>query len=268
MEIEGKVCVVTGAASGIGRAVAQRFATDGASGVVVADVHEAGARAVAEEIVAAGGRAIPFVADVGTSDGNRALIDAATAEFGPVDVFHANAGVASAQGLRADDDEWDRQWRVNTMAHVWAVRQLVPEWRSRGEGYFISTASMAGILTSLGDGAYAATKHAAVGFAEWLAITYGGQGVHVSCLCPGVVRTGMLPRQMSGDQASATIGGGDVREPEDVAAAVVDAMRAERFLILSHPEMQEHITRQAADRDRWIGGMQRLLERGRAARRR
>ncbi len=220
---------------------------------------------VATEIVAATGRAgaaIGVAADVGTEAGNAALI-AAAERVGPVDLFFANAGVALSGGPELPDSTWDLAWRVNLMAHVYAARLLLPGWLARGEGYLVTTASMAGILTSLGDGAYAATKHAAVGFAEWMAITYGDRGIRVSCLCPGGVDTAML-RGAIGDagKAAALIGGGNVLQPDDVAETVVAGIGDERFLILSHPEMQGHIERQAGDRERWLRGMRRLLARG------
>lgn len=264
MELQGRVCVVTGAAGGIGSACARAFAAAGARGVVVADLDAAGAETVAGEIRAAGGHAIAVAADVGTEAGNLELIGRAEEKFGPIDLFHANAGVAVGQGIAAPDDVWDLVWRVNVMAHVWVARALVPRWIERGGGYLITTASMAGILTSLGDGPYAATKHAAVGFAEWLAITHGAEGVRVSCLCPGAINTKMLRGALeSAAQASSVIGGGAVMEPAEVASLVVQAVRDERFLILTHPEMMEYVQRKATDRDRWLRGMQRLWERGR-----
>lgn len=265
MELRDRVCVVTGGAGGIGSALARRFAAEGARAVVVSDLDGDGAERVAAALRAGGTRALAVAADVGTEAGNVALVDAAEEAFGAVDVFHANAGVAGAP-LDAGDDRWGLQWRVNVMAHVWAVRRLLPGWLARGEGYFLSTASMAGILTSVGDLAYAATKHAAVGYAELLAITYGGQGVRVSCLCPGGVNTPMLTASTGGDatKAAALIGGGAVRQPDEVADAVVAAIREERFLVLSHPEMREYMERKAADTDRWVRGMQRLWERTRS----
>ena len=256
--------MVTGGAGGIGSAVARAFAAADARGVAVSDIDGEGAEVVAESIRKAGGQAIAVQADIGTEAGNAALIDATEDAYGPIDLFHANAGVGAGFGPEAPDADWDLVWRVNVMAHVWAARILLPGWMARGEGYFVSTASMAGILTSLGSGPYATTKHAAVGFAEWMAITYHADGIKVSCLCPGGVNTRML-RAATGDavRSSARIGGGEVREPEDVAETVVDAIRDERFLIMSHPEMHEYVERQAKDRDRWINGMRRLWSRTR-----
>jgi NAD(P)-dependent dehydrogenase (short-subunit alcohol dehydrogenase family) len=266
MELTGRVCVVTGGAGGIGSAVSRRFAAGGAK-VVVADLDQAAVDAVADDIKASGGQAIGVAADIGSEAGNLALIDHAEAAFGPVDLFYANAGVGSGAGVEATDEDWDKLWRVNVMAHVWAARRLVPEWIAKGEGYLVTTASMAGILTSLGDGPYAATKHAAVGFAEWVAITHGSDGVRVSCLCPGAVNTPMLRGTgMSAAGAARLIGGGGVAEPDQVAEIVAQAVNDERFLILTHDEMPEYMNRQANDRDRWIKGMRRLWDRGRERR--
>jgi NAD(P)-dependent dehydrogenase (short-subunit alcohol dehydrogenase family) len=263
MNISGRVVVVTGGAGGIGSALSRRFAAEGARGVIVADRDGPAAQRVAAGIVERGGRAIGVAADVGTEAGNVDLLRAAEAALGPVDIFFANAGVAGG-GVDASDAVWDLQWRVNVMAHVWAARHLLPGWLARGEGYFLSTASMAGLLTSVGDGVYSATKHAAVGWAEFLAYTYRDQGVRVSCLCPGGVDTPMLTAATGGDaaKAAALIGGGAVRSPDEVADTCVEAIRDERFLILSHPEMQDYMQRKAGDTDRWIRGMTRLWARG------
>src|SRR3954447_3623103 len=188
MELNGRVAVVTGGASGIGRALARRVAADGAR-VVVADIDGDGAGAVASAIgdVAVGVRCdVSLDADVG------ALINRAEDAFGPVDVFFANAGIGSGSGLDADDAVWEASWGVNVSAHVLAARRLVPGWVERGEGYFVSTASAAGLLSQIGDAPYSVTKHAAVGFAEWLSLTFGDRGVRVSCLCPMGVNTAML----------------------------------------------------------------------------
>jgi NAD(P)-dependent dehydrogenase (short-subunit alcohol dehydrogenase family) len=264
MELNDRVVVVTGGAGGIGSALARRFAADGARGVVVADRDGEGAHRVAEGIVAGGAKAIAVAGDIGTEAGNVELITAAENAFGPIDIFCANAGVAGSR-LDPTDDNIDLQWRVNVMAHIWATRHLLPGWLARGEGYLVTTASMAGILTSIGDGVYSATKHAAVGWAEFVAYTYRDQGVRASCLCPGVVDTPMATALTNGDAAKAAqlIGGGAVKSPDEVAQVVADAIREERFLILSHPEMREFMERKATDTDRWIRGTARLWQRGR-----
>jgi len=260
MEIAGKVAVVTGGASGIGRALCRRFAAEGAS-VVVADVDAPGAAAVAQEIE---GLAVP--GDMSVEADVMALIDAAVLSFGRVDLFCANAGIltgsrpddpAASIGPDASDPDWDRMWRVNVLAHVYAARTVVPLMLDQGGGYFLVTASAAGLLTMLGNAPYAVTKHAAVALAEWLAVTYGDRGLRVSCLCPQLVRTEMLASALpaADQQGIAKLG---VLEPGDVAAAVVDGLREERFLILPHPEVSDYFQRKASDYDRWLAGMRRL----------
>lgn len=260
MELQDRVVVVTGGASGIGRALALRCATEGARGVVVADIDEVGAQRVADEI---GERGVGCGCDVADDAQVGALIDRARDAFGPVDIFCANAGIATGQGLEAPDEAWDLITGVNVRAHVLAARRLVPEWVERGEGYFVSTASAAGLLNQIGDAPYAVTKAGAVAFAEWLAITYGDEGVRVSCLCPMGVRTPLLEGglEMEGDEgvgARVVAAAGRLLEPDDVAAEVIDAIRAERFLILPHPEVGEFMRRKGDDHDRWLLGMRRL----------
>jgi len=259
MELAGKVAVVTGGASGIGRALCRRFAAEGAS-VVVADVDAPGAAAVAQEI---GGLAVP--GDMSVEADVIALVDAARLSFDRVDVFCANAGIlwgvppddpSDAVGPDASDEAWERMWRVNVLSHVYAVRAVVPLMLDQGGGHILVTASAAGLLTVLGNAPYAVTKHAAVALAEWLAITYGDRGLQVSCLCPELVRTGMLAAV--GQDLGGAAAGADVIEPEDVAAAVVEALRDGRFLVLPHPRVGEYFKRKADDYDRWLAGMRRL----------
>ncbi|MEA2397573.1 MAG: hypothetical protein QOK25_1129 [Thermoleophilaceae bacterium] len=263
MDVEGKVVVVTGGASGIGRALAQRFARDGARGVMVADLDGPGAEAVASGI---GTAAIGLRCDVASEEDVDALIDRAGTEFGPVDLFCANAGVGAGTDLDTPDEVWEMAYAVNVRAHLLAARRLVPEWVERGEGYFLTTASAAGLLTQIGSAPYSVTKHAAVAFAEWLSVTYGDRGVRVSCLCPMGVNTGMLQAglSLSGEEGLGTrvvAAAGDVLEPEQVADVVVDALREERFLILPHPEVLDFFQRKGADYDRWLAGMRRLQAR-------
>ena len=260
MELAGRVAVVTGGASGIGRAMCRRFAAAGAS-VVVADVDSLGAATVAQEI---GGVAVP--GDMSLEADVAALVETTLLSFDRIDVFCANAGIlwgvlpddpAELIGPEAPDAAWDRIWRVNVMAHVYAARAVVPPMLGRGGGHIVITASAAGLLTLLGNAPYSVTKHAAVGLAEWLAITYGDRGLRVSCLCPQLVRTEMLAgaTAATGEQSLAHV---DVLEPDQVADAVVDGLREERFLILPHPEVAEYFRRKAADYDRWLAGMRRL----------
>lgn len=253
MNVEGAVAVVTGGASGIGRALALALADAGAAGVVVADLDGAGAEAVAERI---GAHARGVACDAADGAQVRALIDGAEDAFGPVGLFCANAGVAIGQDLEEDEAVWERALDINVRAHVIAARQLVPRWLERGGGYFFATASAAGLLTQIGSAPYAVTKHAAVAFAEWLSVTYGDRGIGVSCLCPMGVNTAML----AGDDAAvrAVTTAGAVLEPEEVAAAALEAIAAERFLVLPHPEVLTFFRRKADDYDRWLAGMRRL----------
>lgn len=255
MELGGRVAVVTGGATGIGRALCRRFAAEGAR-VVVGDVDGAGAAAVASDI---GGR--PVAADVSVEADVAHLVQAALDAHGQVDLFCSNAGIlwgappddpAAPIGVEAPDEAWDRIWRVNFMAHVYGARAVLPSMLERGEGYLLTTASAAGLLTSIGNAPYAVTKHAAVALAEWLAITYGDAGIRVSCLCPEGVRTEMLA------SAGDWFGVAGALEPEEVAAAAVEGVRAEQFLILPHPQVAEYFRRKAGDYDRWLRGMRRV----------
>jgi NAD(P)-dependent dehydrogenase (short-subunit alcohol dehydrogenase family) len=255
MELKDRVVVVTGGASGIGRALCRRFAAEGARGVAVADLDGAAAKAVADEF---GGLAVST--DVAVEADIVALVDRATAAFGPVDLFCSNAGIGVGVGIETPDEDWDRIWKVNFMAHVYAARAVIPAMIARGEGYLLQTASAAGLLTNLGAAPYSVTKHSAVALAEWLAITYGDAGLKVSCLCPQGVDTPMLKHALdqAGGAGSVVLRGGAMKQPEEVAEAVVQGLRAEEFLILPHPEVAEYFKRKANDYDRWIGGMRRL----------
>ena len=260
MELAGKTSVITGGAGGIGSALARRFAAEGAVGVVVADVDLEGATAVADQINGAHpGVALAVSCDVGEDASVTALIDAAEATFGPIDLFFANAGIGGGTDLETPDADWDRAFAVNVKAHYFAARRLVPGWVARGDGYFCSTASAAGLLTQIGSAPYSVTKHAAVAFAEWLSVTFGAHGVKVSCLCPMGVNTNML--RAGGVGADVVLAAGDVKEPDDVAGIVVDAIREERFLILPHPEVLTFMQRKTSDYDRWLNGMRRLAAR-------
>jgi NAD(P)-dependent dehydrogenase (short-subunit alcohol dehydrogenase family) len=259
MELTDKVAIVTGGAGGIGRALAWRFVEEGARGVVVADLDSAGPDAVAAEI---GERATGFAGDVADEATVRALIARAEEAFGPVDLFCANAGVAAGIGLESDEAVWDLAFGVNIRAHIHAAKALVPGWVERGSGYFLTTASAAGLLTQIGSAPYAVTKHAAVAFAEWLSVTYGASGIRVSCLCPMGVNTAMLNAGVDGEDG-VTAGdvvraAGGVVEPEQVADDVVAALREERFLVLPHPEVLTFFQRKGSDYDRWLAGMRRL----------
>jgi NAD(P)-dependent dehydrogenase (short-subunit alcohol dehydrogenase family) len=254
MNLSDKVVVVTGGASGIGRALARRFADEGARGVVVADLDGDGAQEVADEI---GGLGV--ACDVAVEAQVTELVARAASAFGPVDLFCANAGVAVGTDEAAPDAEWDLALAVNVKAHVYAARALMPAWLERGEGYFLATASAAGLLTQIGSAPYAVSKHAAVAFAEWLSVTYGDRGIRVSCLCPMGVKTAMTAGDGLATDIVATAG--TMLDPEEVAAAVVEGLQSERFLILPHPEVQTFFARKADDYDRWLAGMRRLQAR-------
>lgn len=257
MHLRDKVVVVTGAARGIGAALASRFATEGASGVVVSDVDGETAERTAAAIVESGGRAIAVRTDVTDAGQVVDLVAAAESAFGPVDLFCSNAGIAVGMGLDAPADAWSASWSVNVMAHVNAANAVLPSMLARGEGYLLNTVSAAGLLTCPGDAPYSATKHAALGFAEWLSVTYGASGIRVSTLCPLGVRTNMLmPGIESGNpSALAVAASGDILAPEQVADAVVDGLADERFLILPHPEVGAMYSGKAADPDKWLGRM-------------
>ena len=253
MELDDRIVVVTGGAHGIGRAMCRRFAHEGAA-VVVVDLEAKGAGDVAREV---GGT--PLVADVSVAADVRRVVDETLAIHRRIDLFCSNAGISVGGPLEnTSDAEWDRTWRVNVMAHVYAARAVLPSMLAAGRGYLLQTASAAGLLSQIGSAPYAVSKHGAVAFAEWLAITYGERGIRVSCLCPQGVRTRML--EEAGEPAQALLGD-TALEPEAVAAAVVDGLREERFLILPHPEVAEYVRRKATDYDRWIRGMQRLQRR-------
>lgn len=261
MDLNGKVAVVTGGAHGIGRAMALRFAREGAAGVVIADLDGDDAARVAEEI---GERGLGVRCDVARDDENEALIRQAEEAFGPVDLFCANAGVAiGTDPLETTEAEWDLAFGVNTRAHVYAAKHLLPGWLERGTGYWLGTASAAGLLTQIGSAPYALTKHAAVAFAEWMSVTYGDQGIRASCLCPMGVNTALF-RGGAEDIEDAPMptqvvaAAGNVLEPDDVADVVMDALGEERFLVLPHPEVLTFFQRKSSDYDRWLAGMRRL----------
>lgn len=251
MELAGRTALVTGGGNGIGAALVLAFAAEGAR-VVVADRDGAAAQAVAEQVGGVG-----LSVDVSTAEANTTMVADAEAAVGPLDLLACNAGIAVSGGVDAPDPDWDRAWRVNVMAHVWAVRAWLPGVLDRGHGYLLSTASAAGLLTNIGAAPYSVTKHAAVALAEWLAITHGDAGLKVSCLCPMFVATGLLEelREVPGGKGLTAAG---VLPPDQVAAAAVEGIRAERFLILPHPEVATFEERRTSDRERWLAGMRKL----------
>jgi len=263
VKVAEKVAVVTGGGNGIGGAVAAKLAQQDAR-VVVADLDARAADAVADAINAEHpGAAVGVGADVSETTQIEKLIQRAESEFGPVDIYFANAGITGVSGLDVTEAEWDHSIDVNLRAHIRAAQLLVPRWVERGEGYFVSTASAAGLLTQIGSATYAVTKHAAVGFAEWLAIGYGDQGVRVSCLCPMGVNTELLyagektgdPRGVAATRAVTSAG--EVLEPAQIARDVLAAVDEERFLILPHAAVLDMFRQKATDYERWLRGMRR-----------
>ena len=251
MKLAGKHAVVTGGANGIGRALARKFAAEGAR-VVVADLDLERASELASEI---GGLAVAV--DVGDEASLRALVERAESEGGPIDLFCSNAGIGVLGGVEVANEDWQKIWEVNVMAHVYAARAVLPSMLERGEGYLLNTASAAGLLTQIESACYSATKHAAVGFAEWLAVTYGDRGIAVSVLCPQAVRTAMTADFENGGVA----GVDGMIEPEEVADCVIEALGEERFMILPHPTVAQYLQNKAGDYDRWLAGMRRLRAR-------
>jgi NAD(P)-dependent dehydrogenase (short-subunit alcohol dehydrogenase family) len=248
MEIKDKIIVITGGASGIGKAMAQRFTRDGAKQIVVADRDAEGLEAVAAEI---GARAIPT--DVSDEQAVINLIKTTEDDYGQIDLLCNNAGIGVGGGPETPNEDWERIWQINVMAHVYAARAALPAMIARGDGYILNTASAAGLLTQVGSAPYAVTKHAAVSFAEWLSVTYGDRGLKVSALCPQAVRTAMTAGNEGG---VASIDG--LMEPEVLCDCVVETLREEKFLVLPHPEVLTYIQRKAGDYDRWLSGMRRL----------
>jgi NAD(P)-dependent dehydrogenase (short-subunit alcohol dehydrogenase family) len=250
MILKDKVAVITGGASGIGKAMAIRFLAEGARQIVISDINAEGLQAVADEI---GALAIP--ADVSKEDEVINLIRTSEAEFGQIDLLCSNAGIGIGGGTEVANDEWQRIWDINLMAHVYAARAALPAMIARGEGYLLNTSSAAGLLTQIGSAPYAVTKHAAVGLAEWLAITHGHQGIKVSVLCPQAVRTAMTA---GNDGGVAGVDG--MMEPEELCDTVIEALEEERFLVLPHEEVLTYMQRKTSDYDRWLNGMRRLQE--------
>jgi NAD(P)-dependent dehydrogenase (short-subunit alcohol dehydrogenase family) len=253
MELKGKNVVVTGAGRGIGEALAREFHHRGAR-VVLADLR--GASDVAETLDGS----IGIEVDVSTEAGNRELVEQSITALGQVDLFFANAGVGNGAGIiETPENDWELAMNVNVHAHRWAAKYLLPDWLERGEGYFCSTASAAGLLAQIGSGPYTLTKRAAVAFAEYLAITYGDRGVKVTCLCPQGVNTAMLH---AGDDAlpggNVVKAAGDVLEPADVAVEVADTIEREGFFVLPHPEVADYMKLKADNPERWLGGMRKL----------
>ena len=247
MLVRDKVVVITGAARGIGEALARRFHAEGARALVAADLDGAGAERVAADT---GGFAMRV--DVGCEEDIQRLVNETIQRYGQIDLFCSNAGVFSPGGIDAPDKDWLQMRDVHLLAHVYAARVVLPGMLARGNGYLLQTVSAAGLLTSLESATYAVTKHAALGLAEWLSMTYGDSGIKVSALCPQGVRTGMLMQDPNNFLVEGSV------SVEQVADSVMEGLEAERFLILPHPEVAEYFRRKANDYDRWLRGMRRL----------
>lgn len=256
MQIKDKVVVVTGAASGIGRALCERFAAEGARAVVASDIDQAG---INETLIALvpHTQAMGVVCDAGNEEAVERLVKQTLAQYGQIDLFCSNAGIFTAGDENVATAAWQKIWDINVMAHVFAARAVLPGMLERGEGYLLNTASAAGLLSQVGSAPYSVTKHAAIGFAEWLSITYGNRGIRVSVLCPQAVRTKMTA---VGDGDGGVAGLDGMLEPAQLADTVISTLAEERFLVLPHPEVLTYMRRKTDDYDRWLGGMRRLHE--------
>jgi len=259
VKLSGKVVVVTGAAGGIGAALARRFAGEQAAALVLADLDGAAASQLAASLPV---EAVGVEADVTSEEQVAELVAETLERFDRIDLFCANAGITSGAGLEASAETWARTWAVNVLSHVYSARAVLPSMLERGAGYLLHTCSAAGLLTAVGDAPYSVTKHAAVSFAEWLSITYGSQGIRVSALCPQGVDTPMLRDGLKEGHigAKVTAAGGAVLSAESVADAVVAGLDAEKFLILPHPEVAKYYLHRATDTDRWLAGMRGLRD--------
>ena len=253
MEIRDKIVVITGGASGIGRAMARRFTDEGAKQVVIADLNAGGLQAVADEI---GARAIPT--NVAVEAEVKRLIETVENDYRQIDLLCNNAGIGAGGGPETPNEDWQRIWEINVMAHVYAARAAIPAMVARGDGYIMNTASAAGLLTQVGSAPYAVTKHAAVSFAEWLSVTYGDRGLKVSALCPQAVRTAMTAN--AEDHGTKAAAGDGMMKPDQLADIVVEHLERDAFLILTHPEVKTYMKRKSSDYDRWISGMNRLQQ--------
>jgi len=251
MEIKNKRVVVTGAASGIGKALCEAFQEAEAQSIVCVDLNLDGAKETADSV-----GSIAVQANVGQEPDIISVIEKANSLSGGIDIFCSNAGIGGVPGFfEVETSDWQNIWEVNVQSHIFAAKHVLPQMLDRGEGYLMSTASAAGLLTQIGSAGYSVTKAAAVSFAEWIKITYGSKGIGVSCLCPQAVRTAMTA------QGAGVAGVDGMMEPEDVANDVLDAIEKNRFLVTPHAEVLEYVSRKGNDRDRWISGMQRLQER-------
>ena len=256
MQVKDKVVVVTGAASGIGKALCERFAKEGAAAIVVTDLNSEGVSATVSDIKDQV-QTLGITCDVGKEEEIEELVAKTLDAFGHIDLFCSNAGIFTAGSENVSTEKWQAIWDINLMSHVFAARAVLPGMLERGEGYLLNTSSAAGLLNQVGSAPYAVTKHAAIGFAEWLSITYGNRGIKVSVLCPQAVRTAMT----AGSDEGGVAGLDGMLEPEQLADTVIETLDEERFLVLPHPEVLTYMRRKTDDYDRWLGGIQRLHER-------
>ena len=252
MEVKDKIIVITGGGSGIGRALAVRFHAEGAKKIVAVDINLSNAEDTAQMV-----DGVAMMADVAVEADIQRVIEDTESTLGPIDLFCSNAGVGMGENIDSPNEEWQTIWDINVMSHVYAARHLVPRMVSRGGGYFLNTSSAAGLLNQIGGAAYGVTKHAAVGFGEWLAIHHKHEGIKVSMLCPQAVRTPMTA--IDNDAVAAAANNGMI-EPEELAETVVEGLRKESFLILPHPVVLDYMRNKTTDYDRWIGGMSRLMQ--------
>lgn len=258
MDVRDKVAVVTGAGSGIGRAIAERLARDGARAVVCADMNGDTAEETARSLHGVGAATTLDVSDEAAVN---ALIEETERSFGGIDLLVSNAGYELPSGLELPTAQWERMMRVHAFSHLAAARAALPGMIRRGGGYLLNTASAAGLLTQMESAAYAVSKHAAVALAEWIAINYYDDGIRVSVLCPQAVRTNIAPNFPDPEDASHPAFLDGLLEPDEVAEACIEGLREERFLVLPHPEVATYFQRKASDYDRWLRGMRRLKAR-------
>ena len=251
MELHGKVAVITGGTGGIGQALARAFLAEGATGVVLADLDASTVQSVASDIGCDG-----IACDVTDESQVRKLVDVALEKYGRIDLYCSNAGAGVAGVLTdASNEVWQQQWELHVMSHVYAARAILPGMIERGDGYFLITASAAGLLASLSSGPYSVSKAAAIKLGEFIAITHGDDGIKVSVLCPQAVNTAMAPGSLGDGQTDGMI------EPDVLADDVIATLREEKFHVLPHPEVEEYVRRKGDNVDRWISGMQRLRRR-------
>jgi NAD(P)-dependent dehydrogenase (short-subunit alcohol dehydrogenase family) len=252
VELKNKIAIVTGGGSGIGRALVAKFMAEGAAQVVAVDINAENAQQTADQ-----NGCVAMHADVANEADITRVINDVESDIGPVDLFCSNAGLGAGASEQSPDAEWQISWDVNVMSQVYAARHMVPRMIERGGGYLLNTASAAGLLNQIGGAAYGVTKHASVGLAEWLSMSYAHQGIKVSVLCPQAVRTPMTEQAPDSEMVKAAAGDG-MMEPEQVADIVVDHLQREQFLILTHPEVEQYMQAKTGDYQRWIDGMNRL----------